>query len=273
MRAFNKIVTYGILSLWSLTTLFPLLWVINNSLKPSAEVLSNSFKLALDPTWLNYDTAFSKINIMRSYANSIFMSGSAVFLVLLFGGMAAFVLARFRFRLRASIMMILVASLLIPSFAVVLPVYEMFIHWGWVNHHISLIIAHTAGNMPFAILVIASYMATIPKDMEEAAAIDGASRLRMFTHIFVPISKPIFATATVFVFLWSFNDLFSALFYVNASTVRPIVALLNEISSQYGTDFGLMAAAITLTVIPVFIVYLSAQRFFERGLAAGAVKG
>ncbi|MNI90881.1 L-arabinose transport system permease protein AraQ [compost metagenome] len=89
----------------------------------------------------------------------------------------------------------------------------------------------------------------------------------------MPISRPVFASASIFVFLWSYNDLFSAFIFVNKENVRPIVALLNEISSQYGTDFGLMAAAVSLTVIPVLIIYLFISKFIQKGLTEGAVKG
>lgn len=136
-----------------------------------------------------------------------------------------------------------------------------------------MILPQTAGNLTFAILVIAGYMSTIPKELEEAAFMDGCNRWQMFYRIFVPISRPVFASASIFVFLWSYNDLFSALIFVNKENVRPIVALLNEISSQYGTDFGLMATAVSLTVIPVFLVYLMISKYIQKGLTEGAVKG
>jgi raffinose/stachyose/melibiose transport system permease protein len=116
-------------------------------------------------------------------------------------------------------------------------------------------------------------MSTIPKELEEAAFMDGCNRWQMFAKIFVPISQPVFASASIFVFMWSYNDLFSALIFVNKENVRPIVALLNEISSQYGTDFGLMATAVSLTVIPVLIVYLFISKYIQKGLTEGAVKG
>jgi len=113
----------------------------------------------------------------------------------------------------------------------------------------------------------------IAKELEEAAFIDGCNRCQMFVKIFFPVSRPAFASVSIFVFLWSYNDLFSALIFVNKESVRPIVALLNEISSQYGTDFGLMATAVALTVIPVLIVYLFISKFIEKGLTEGAIKG
>ncbi|QAY67949.1 carbohydrate ABC transporter permease [Paenibacillus protaetiae] len=265
--------TYLILSVWALTTIYPMFWIINNSFKLSNDVMNHSFTLALDPVMTNYTAAFDKINVGKSYMNSIIMSGSTVLLVLFLGGLAAYVLARFPFKGKRLIFSVLYASLLIPAFATVVPVYELLIKWKLVNTYLGLILPQTAGNLTFAILVMAGYMATIPKELEEAAFMDGCNRWTMFIRMFLPMSKPAFASTSIFVFLWSYNDLFSALIFVNKDTVRPIVSLLNEISSQYGTDFGLMATAVALTVIPVLIVYLFISRFIEKGLTEGAIKG
>lgn len=269
----SDIFVYICLSLWALTTIYPLFWVVNNSFKVSRDVMNNSFRFASNPVMTNYEKAFDRINMGHSYMNSLIMSISTVLLVLIFGGLAAYVIARFRFRGRKVIYSLLVATLLIPTFATIVPVYELLIKWKLVNTYLGLILPHTSGNLAFAILVIAGFMATIPKDLEEAAFIDGCDRYKMFTKIFLPVSRPVFASASIFVFLWSYNDLFSSLIFVNKENVRPIVALLNEISSQYGTDFGLMASAVSLTVIPVMVVYLFIQRFIEKGLTEGAIKG
>ncbi|WP_136604260.1 carbohydrate ABC transporter permease [Paenibacillus dokdonensis] len=264
---------YIVLSAWALTTIYPLFWIVNNSFKVSRDVMNKSFSLAVDPVLINYTTAFDRINIGRSYINSLIMSGGTVLFVLLFGGLAAYVLSRFTFRGKKIIFSILYATLLVPAFATVVPVYELLIKTSLVNTYWGLILPQTAGNLTFATLVIAGYMATIAKELEEAAFMDGCNRWEMFTKIFVPVSRPAFASVSIFVFLWSYNDLFSALIFVNKETVRPIVALLSEISSQYGTDFGLMATAVALTVMPILLIYLFISKFIEKGLTEGAVKG
>lgn len=269
----TRIFVYICLSIWSATTIFPLLWVINNSFKLSDDVMSNSFSIATNPTLENYKNAFDLVNVGQSYLNSLIMAGGTVLFTLLFGGMAAFVMSRFSFKIRGLIQSILVMSLLIPPFATVVPLFQLFADWGLNNTYWGLIIPGTAGNLPFAIFVMSAYMATIPKELEEAAVMDGCSRLRMYTRIFFPISKPTFATVAVFVFLWTYNDLFSSLIFVSGEKVQPIVVLLSNISSQYGTDYGLMATAVVLTAIPVIIVYIFLQRYIEKGLTAGAVKG
>ncbi|MCH1625964.1 carbohydrate ABC transporter permease [Ferdinandcohnia quinoae] len=256
-----------------MTTIFPLAWVVLNSFKQSREIITDTFKFPSDPTLQNYINAFETVNIGRSYMNSIIMSGSVVFFTLLFGGLAAFAMSRMKFRIRGFLQTLLIASLLIPAFATIVPVYRMMIKMDLVNTYWALIIPQTAGNLPFAILVISAYMATIPRELEEASVMDGCNRFSQFTRIFLPISLPSFATVGTFVFLWSYNDLFASLVLVSHEKVAPIVVLLSNVSSQYGTDYGLMTAAIALTVIPVLIVYLLAQKTFIRGATAGAVKG
>ncbi|MGN8644766.1 carbohydrate ABC transporter permease [Gracilibacillus sp. HCP3S3_G5_1] len=269
----GKIFIYVVLTLWSMTTIFPLAWVFLNSFKDSREIITDTFKIPADPTIQNYVNAFETVNIGRSYLNSFIISGSVVLLVLFIGGLAAFAMARMQFKLRGLLQALLIASLLIPAFATIVPVYRMMIQMEFVNTYLALIIPHTAGNLPFAILVISGYMATIPKELEEASVMDGCGRFKMFTKVFLPISLPSFATVGIFVFLWSYNDLFSSLVLVSHERVAPIVVLLSNVSSQYGTDYGLMTAAITMTVIPVLIFYLLAQKTFEKGATSGAVKG
>lgn len=270
---YGRIFVYVVLSIWSITTIFPLVWILLNSLKPSKDIITGTFKLPTDPTFQNYVNAFNTVDIGKSYLNSFIMSGSVVFFTLFFGGLAAFVMSRMKFRLRGVLQTILVMSLLIPAFATIVPVYRMMIGLELVNTYWALIIPQTAGNLPFAILVISGYMATIPKELEEASLIDGCNRWTMYLRVFMPVSIPIFGTVGTFVFLWSYNDLFTSLVLVENEAVRPIVVLLSHVSSQYGTDYGLMTAAIAMTVIPVIIFYLFAQNTLEKGATAGAVKG
>ncbi len=269
----GKLFIYICLTIWSLTTIFPLAWVVLNSFKQSRQIITDTFSIPTDPTLQNYLNAFQTVNIGKSYLNSLIMSSSVVFFVLLFGGIAAFAMARMKFKLRSTLQTLLIASLLIPAFATIVPVYKMMIKLDLVNTYWGLIIPQTAGNLPFAILVISAYMATIPRELEEAAVMDGCSRVKMFLNVILPISLPSFATVGTFVFLWSYNDLFSSLILVSQEKVAPIVVLLANVSSQYGTDYGLMTAAIAMTVIPVLIVYLLAQKTFEKGATAGAIKG
>lgn len=264
---------YVFLIFWALTTIAPLVWVLNNSFKGTDEIMDTPFGFAASLNWANYQIAVERVDIIRSYINSFIMSGSATILVLLFGGMAAYILGRFEFKFKKFFTTIVALGLLIPAFSTIIPVYDLMIKLNLINTYPALILPHVASNLIFAIFVLSSYMASLPDSIEEAAIVDGANRFQIFTKIIIPMSRPALATVAIFSFLWSYNDLFSALILVSDRSVRPIVVLLNEVSSRYGVDYGLQAAAVVLTIVPIFLVYLLLQDYIVRGLARqGAVK-
>ncbi|WZL82328.1 carbohydrate ABC transporter permease [Vallitaleaceae bacterium 9-2] len=272
-RYVTKALIYFFLCSWAFTTLYLLFWVVNNSFKTSALVFSDSFSLAKSFDVSNYITAFSRLNIGRAYFNSIFISCCVVIGVIVFGGMSAYIMARYEFRMKKLIHAILVSSLLFPVYCTIVPVFEMLFKMKLINNYFGVILPQTAGNMAFAIIVLTSFMKTIPIEMEEAAYVEGYSTWQIFVKIILPLSKSSFATVGIFTFLWSYNDLFTSLIILRDPTYFPISNLLNEISSKYGTDYGLMAASVTLVIIPVLIVYLIGQKQIVKGLTAGAVKG
>lgn len=269
----GKGVIHVALILWAMTTIYPLLWVLNNSFKDRAIILKDSFSLVTEPTLANYVSAFTTINIGRAYINSFIISGCVVVGVMFFGGLASYIIARYDFKGKAIIHGALVGSLLFPAFATIVPVFMGLHKAGLLSTHIGVILPQTAGNLPFAIIIMVGFMSGIPLELEEAAVVEGCNPWRIFTKIVVPISKPAFATVSIFTFLWSYNDLFIQKTLIRDEKVMPICAILDRISSQYGTDYGLMAAAVIVVVVPMLIVYLFLQKYIIKGLTAGAIKG
>ena len=274
--SFSQLILHIILVLWSLTTIYPLVWVFNNSFKQKDIILKDSFSIVNKSTGTlaNYITAFTKMKIGRAYLNSLIISGSVVILVMFFGGLAAYVIARYDFFGKKVIHGALIAALLFPAFATIVPVFMILMRLNLNNKFIGVIIPQTAGNLAFAIIILVGFMSSIPLELEESAVVEGCNPWQIFTKIVVPVSKPSFSTVSIFTFLWSYNDLFMQMVILRKRETFPISALLREISSQYGgTDFGLMAAAVTLVIIPVMVVYLALQQNIIKGLTAGAVKG
>lgn len=269
----GKIIIYLILIAWAVTTIFPFLWVFNNSFKPSAEVIRSSFSLPQEFTWMNYSNAFSKQNILVAYKNSLLISGSVTIGVMLLASMMAFGLTRYRFKGKNIVQMLISASLMFPVFSTIIPVFRMISEWGMLNKNIAVILPQIAGNLSFATIVMMGFLGSIPLEMEEAAYMEGANVFQVFGKIIVPLCKASLSTVAIFSFLWSYNDLFVQKIMIRDRTKYPISSLLEEISSKYGTDFGLMAAAVTLIVVPVLIVYIFLQKNIIKGLTAGAVKG
>lgn len=269
----SKYIIYAILILWAITTIFPFIWIIVNSFKPSAELLTSSFSLPKAFTLNNYKNAFDNLNILRAYGMSFIISGSVTIGVVILSSMMAFALTRYRFKGKWILDSILVASLMFPVFSTIIPVYQMMIKWGLLNTPTAVILPQIASNLSFATIVMMGFMRAIPLEIEEAAYIEGASVFTVFTKIIVPISKPSISTVSIFSFLWSYNDLFVQTTMIGRRVNYPVCTLLNEISSKYGTDYGLMAASVAIILVPVFIVYLLLQKNIIKGLTAGAIKG
>lgn len=272
---------YIILIVWALTTIYPILWVIMNSFKDKKHIMSDAFSLPFGDLFTlgNYAEAFEKVDILSAYRNSIIISGAVAVLVILMAGMASFALVRYRFRLNKTFYSLVIAAMMFPVFSTIIPVFRMEYGWGlagsgnvWLSL-ISVILPQTAGNLAFAMVVLTGYMKGLPIELEEAAFMEGCNAYQIFFKVIMPLTKPSFATVGIFSFLWSYNDLFTQQFFLRNKEEWAITRLLLEISSREGTNYGLMAAVVTLVVVPLLIVYVCLQKYIIKGMTAGAVKG
>jgi raffinose/stachyose/melibiose transport system permease protein len=266
-------IIYIVLTLWAITTIFPFVWVVINSFKPSREVVNSSFSLPKEFTFANYVNAFENQNILTSYYNSFVISGSVTLLVIILSSMMAFAMTRYNFKGKGLINSLIISSLMFPAFSTIIPVFKMMTGFNLLNKSVSVILPQIAGNLSFATVVMMGFLRGIPLEMEEAAYMEGAGVGSVFIRIITPLLRPALATVAIFSFLWSYNDLFTQLIMIRRRVKYPISALLIEISSKYGTDFGLMAASVTLIIVPVLIVYVFLQKNIIKGLTAGAIKG
>ena len=277
----GSVVIYIVLGFWALTTIYPIFWVIINSFKAKGEILSNSFALPTGAmfTLANYRTAFERLSIFSAYRNSMIISTSVAVIVIVLAGMASFGLVRYDFKLRKPLNSLVVAGMMFPVFSTIIPVYRMLSSIHMVNTEslalslTSVILPQVAGNMSFAIVVLTGYVRSLPIELEESAYLEGCNPFQIFYKIVVPLAKPSFVTVAIFSFLWSYNDLFTQMFLLRLPQHRAITRLLNELTSNEGTNFGLMAASVALVIIPILIVYIFLQKYIIKGMTAGAVKG
>lgn len=272
---FAQVATYTVLILWALTTVLPFLWVIINSFKNKDIIQTNAFTLMFEPTLDNYIKTFTRPpqSVWMAYLNSLVISGTVTVLVMLLAGMAAFAMVRYRFKGRRLLDSLIVASLMFPVFSTIIPVFQMLSAIRVVDNPIGVILPQTAGNLAFAIVILMGYIRGLPIDMEESAFLEGCNVFQVFYRIIMPVCRPAFATVAIFAFLWSYNDLFTQLFFLRSPQTWAITRFLNEVSSQFGTDYGMMCAVVTLIVVPVLIVYIFLQKNIVKGLTAGAIKG
>lgn len=272
---------YLILIFWSVSTIYPIIWVVQNSFKAKDKILSDSFSLPLGDlfTFANYRKAFGNLNILGAYRNSIFISTTVALLVILLAGMGAYALSRYRFFGSQMLHSMVVAGMMFPVFATIIPVFSMEFAWGiantnnWLKTMLSVILPQVAGNLSFAMVVLIGYIKGLPVELEEAAYMEGCNAFQIYFKVILPLTKPSFATVAIFSFLWSYNDLFTQMFFMRSPNMYGITMLLNQLTAKEGTNYGLMASAVTLVVIPVIIVYCFLQKYIIKGMTAGAVKG
>ncbi|MDC7290972.1 carbohydrate ABC transporter permease [Blautia schinkii] len=274
-------VIYVVLIVWALTTIYPIAWVIMNSFKDKRKIMSDAFSVPLGKlfTTSNYSEAFEKVNMLTAYRNSIIISGCVALVVILLAGMASYALVRYRFKLNSTLYNLVIAAMMFPVFSTIIPVFRMEYNWGIAGSGsvplalLSVILPQVAGNMAFAIVVLTGYIKSLPIELEEAAFMEGCNPYQIFFKVIMPLTKPSFATVGIFSFLWSYNDLFTQQFFLRNKEEWAITRLLLEISSKEGTNYGLMAAVVTLVVVPLLIVYVCLQKYIIKGMTAGAVKG
>ncbi|MBW7571271.1 carbohydrate ABC transporter permease [Caproiciproducens faecalis] len=277
----GEILIYIVLSLWAVTTIYPFLWVIMNSFKLKGLIRSDSFSVPVGDSFTldNYKTAFDRVDIFGAYKNSLVISITVTVVVVLLAGFAAYGMARYQFRGRNILHSLIIASMMFPVFSTIIPVFRMMFGWHIVNTNsvalsqLSVILPQIAGNLSFAIVVLMGFMRGLPIDLEEAAYLEGYNVYQIFFKVIVPIAKPSFATVAIFTFLWSYNDLFTQMFFLRYKDAFTITRLLNEITSIAGVNYGLMAAAVVLVVVPVLVVYIFLQKNIIKGMTAGAIKG
>ena len=280
-RKLSHAFTYLVLCLWALTTIYPFIWVILNSFRQKGLIMSDSFSIPLGEafTWDNYLTAWHRSDFKNAYLNSFLISGTVTVCVVVIAGLAAYGLVRYRFRGRGLLYSVVLGGMMFPVFSTIIPVFRMEAVMGiagtgnrWLSL-IAVILPQVAGNLCFAIVILMGFIQSVPIELEESAYLDGCNVFQIYFHIIIPAAKSSFATVAIFAFLWSYNALFTQSFFLRYPQERAITGLLNEISSQAGVNYGLMAASVVLVVIPVLVVYVCLQKHIIKGLTAGAVKG
>lgn len=277
----GTIVIYILLSAWALTTIYPIFWVVLNSFKVKDKIMVDSFALPVGElfTTANYKMAFERVGILTAYRNSMLISCSVAVCVIFLAGLASFALVRYEFKLRKTMMSIVVAGMMFPVFSTIIPVYSMEHTWGITGTNslalnmLSVILPQIAGNLSFAIVVLTGYIKSLPIELEEAAYMEGSNAFQTFFKVVVPLTKPSFATVAIFSFLWSYNDLFTQMFFLRNKKYWAVTRLMQMLTSKEGTNYGLMASTVSLIVIPVIIVYIFLQKYIIKGMTAGAVKG
>ncbi|MBU3196663.1 carbohydrate ABC transporter permease [Clostridium algidicarnis] len=271
-RINNKIGLYAFLGIMSLVFICPMLFTIISSLKQNNEIFSNPFSLPKVFRYENYIVAWKEANMSKYFLNSIMISLATVIILAIVASMAAYVLARFDFKVNKYISIFFLLGMMIPMHTILVPVSYLIGRLGLKNNLVALVLLYVAFSLPFSIFVLTNFMKGINLSLEEAAIIDGAGYFQIYTRIILPLSVPAISTISIFNFLGAWNNILFPLLFINDDRLKPISLGLLNFSGERGSEYGPLMAAIVITVVVPLIIYLLFQEKVEGGLAAGAVK-
>ncbi|HIE38940.1 MAG TPA: carbohydrate ABC transporter permease [Anaerolineales bacterium] len=276
-RAVRGVLNYGLLSLLGFFFLFPILFMLVSSLKTNeGQILRDvtSLKALLPYGSLglqNYFDVFGRMPFHRFMLNSVFIVGAIVALGLLVNSTAAYALARLNWKGRGVLLGVVIALIIIPFEAVAVPLLLMVNRFGWVESYHVQIIPFIAD--AFSIFLFYQFFIGLPKDLEEAALVDGAGRFRIYWNIIVPLSRPVFATVAILQFLTHWNDYMWPLMVTRAETYRPLMIAMQQFFGQYPRLWGDIMAFASMITVPVLIVFLLFQKWFVQSVATSGIKG
>ena len=221
----------------------------------------------------NFQAVFQDAPILRHLANSLIITGASVALVVLLGSLAAYGFSRISFRGKEVCFYLLILTLMLPIPGLIVPLFQINKQLGMLDSYLGLILPYTALGTPFAVIVLRSFFDTLPRELEEAATIDGCSLFGIWWRIIMPLSWPAISVVVIFQFMTSFNEFILALVTIDSTELKPLTLVPLIYSGQFMARPGVMFAVLTLISLPVILVYVLMQRFMIRGLTAGGVKG
>jgi multiple sugar transport system permease protein len=272
-RLLGDIVTYVACAIISLIFIFPTLWMISTSFKDVAQVYRIPMGWLPDPVmWDNYSNALDAMPFFGYVRNSLFIVIGSTFGTILSCSLVAYGFARFRAPGRNILFMIVLSTMMLPYAVMMIPQFVMFSALGWVNTFNPLIVPAFFGS-PFFIFLLRQFFMTIPRDLDEAAKMDGASALGIWFRIILPLAKPALVTVAVFSIIWTWNDYLGPLIYLSGKDNYTVAVGLAFFQGEHSTDWGMLMAASTMAVVPSLIIFLFAQRYFIQGIATSGLKG
>ncbi|MDQ0470490.1 carbohydrate ABC transporter permease [Labrys wisconsinensis] len=263
---------YLALALVLAQTLYPLAWVLFGSLKAKEEIITNVWGPPTSLHFANYAEAWRIAGMGARVGNSLIVTAAALVLLVVVATPAAYAVSRLRFPGRAAVLALVIAAMLVPPQVMAIPLFMTARDLGLINSLPGIAVIYAAAAMPLSIVIMRGFFLSLPAELEDAARIDGASRLQILVHVMLPLIRPGLALVLIFGFIEIWNDFFLAFLLLREPSVQTIPLGLVAFFQQYGSLWHLYFAALTITTLPVIVVFVLMQRQFIAGLTAGAVK-
>ena len=269
----HSLATILVIAVSSLLILFPLYWMLSTSFKPEAEIFQmppTFFPTA--PVLDNYEFAWNQSQIPIYFMNSVIYVIGTLAIVLACGSLAAYALSRFKFRLKAGFLLILLLTQVMPMTTLIVPLFVSFTNFGLLNNRLALIAVYAAIQMPLAIWLLLAYFNSVPKEIDEAARIDGCTRLQVLLRVILPLAKPGLMAVGLSVAIWVWQELMLAMTFTTTDAMRPLMAGVSASIGRAGVRWGQMNAVGMISIVPIIVAYIFLQRNLVAGLTGGAVK-
>jgi raffinose/stachyose/melibiose transport system permease protein len=263
----------ALLLMWALTviTLYPLAWLLLSSLKTAYEMFDGAWRLPEAWQWGNYAAAWN-FGLGHYMINSVLVTAVSIVLILLLGAFTAFILTVCDFRGKLAIYVFVMGGMILPPEVSLFPLFRVLTVLGLYNTYGAMIVPYVAFGLPFAVFFLRAYMTMIPRDMHEAATLDGATLLRSFWSIYLPMSRPALAAVAVIQGMKVWNEFMFALTFIESDRLRTLTIGISTFGDAMRVDWAVLMAGLVISIVPVLAVFLLMQRHFVGGLTQGAVK-
>jgi raffinose/stachyose/melibiose transport system permease protein len=269
----NKFLQHILLIILSIVFVYPVLWMILVSFKNEAEFYTDPWGLPTKLRWENYVVAFRKINLFECYANTLYVALISIIAIIVCSFLCAYALQRIRFKTSKIIFISMVSTMVVPLQVRLLPLYMLLKEMGLISTFGSLILPYISSGIPFSTYLLYTFLRQVPSALDDAAEIDGCSKLRFAIQILFPLTKPGIAAVVIFQFMNIWNDLFLPLVMIQTASKKTIALGLLKFNEMFGrTDVIALFAALVMVNIPIIVVYALFQKQFIAGLTAGSVK-
>ena len=265
--------SHVVLIFWTFLVLFPLWTMIVNSFKFKFDIYTDPFGLPKKWNFESYVSVITDGDFFLYFRNSLFVTLGSIFLVLLFGAMASYALVNWQHKASRFFYLFFIAGMMLPIKIGSIRLLQLIKGLGLLNTLWGLFPVYTAMGLPIAVFVLTEFIRQIPAELTEAAVIDGATRNKVFTIIILPLLRPALATVAIYNLIPFWNDLWFPLIFINQDAHKTLLLGVTRLFGQYMTDWSRILAVLTLSAIPVLVLYLTMSKNFIRGLTAGAVKG
>lgn len=252
---------------------FPLIQVFLNSFRSDREVKTMPLGLPKDWIFNNFIETWQIGGYLKAYFNTFFISATVIIIVLILVGLGAYALSKLEFKLRGFFSAYFFVAISLPSFLYIVPNYFVMNKMGLVDTHLGLIIIYTATQLPFNMLLLRTFLTGIPRELEEAAKIDGCSEIQSFLRITLPIAKSMFLTVSLLVLVNVWNEFLWSNTFITTENLKTVSTRFVKFTGQYGSNMARIYTASVLTIAPIIILYLFLSRKFIEGMTSGSVKG